>query len=56
MATILESIGDYLVTNSQGTLGTNIFWEPFLRLPMPVSQFMKIRVVPQPSLWVQVES
>lgn len=25
MATILESIGDYLVTNSQGTLGTNIF-------------------------------
>jgi len=25
MATILESIGDYLVTNSQGTLGTSIF-------------------------------
>ena len=25
MATILESIGDYLVTNSQGTLGTDIF-------------------------------
>jgi len=25
MATILESIGDYLVTNSQGTLGTNLF-------------------------------
>lgn len=25
MATILESVGDYLVTNSQGTLGTNIF-------------------------------
>lgn len=25
MATILESIGDYLVTNSHGTLGTNLF-------------------------------
>jgi hypothetical protein len=25
MATILESIGDYLVTNSLGTLGTNLF-------------------------------
>jgi hypothetical protein len=25
MATILESIGDYLVTNSHGTLGTDIF-------------------------------
>jgi len=25
MATILEAIGDYLVTNSQGTLGTDIF-------------------------------
>jgi hypothetical protein len=25
MATILESIGDYLVTNSHGTLGTSIF-------------------------------
>lgn len=25
MATILESVGDYLVTNSHGTLGTNIF-------------------------------
>ena len=25
MATILESVGDYLVTNSQGTLGTRIF-------------------------------
>ena len=25
MATILESVGDYLVTNSQGTLGTSIF-------------------------------
>lgn len=25
MATILESIGDYLVTNTQGTLGTNLF-------------------------------
>ena len=25
MATILESIGDYLVTNSRGTLGTNLF-------------------------------
>ena len=25
MATILESVGDYLVTNSIGTLGTNIF-------------------------------
>ena len=25
MATILEAIGDYLVTNSYGTLGTNIF-------------------------------
>ena len=25
MATILESVGDYLVTNSLGTLGTNIF-------------------------------
>lgn len=25
MATILESIGDYLVSNSQGTLGTDIF-------------------------------
>jgi hypothetical protein len=25
MATILESIGDYLVTNSQGALGTSIF-------------------------------
>jgi len=25
MATILESVGDYLVTNSLGTLGTNLF-------------------------------
>jgi len=25
MATILESIGDYLVTNSHGTLGTSLF-------------------------------
>jgi hypothetical protein len=25
MATILESIGDYLVTNSHGTLGVNLF-------------------------------
>lgn len=25
MATILEAIGDYLVTNNKGTLGTNIF-------------------------------
>ena len=25
MATILESIGDYLVTNNHGTLGTNLF-------------------------------
>lgn len=25
MATILESVGDYLVTNSQGTLGSTIF-------------------------------
>jgi hypothetical protein len=25
MATILESVGDYLVTNSQGTLGTDLF-------------------------------
>ena len=25
MATILESIGDYLVTNSQGALGTSLF-------------------------------
>lgn len=25
MATILESVGDYLVTNSLGTLGTDIF-------------------------------
>ena len=25
MATILESIGDYLVTNSHGTLGTTLF-------------------------------
>jgi hypothetical protein len=25
MATILESVGDYLVTNTQGTLGTDLF-------------------------------
>ena len=25
MATILESVGDYLVTNTLGTLGTNLF-------------------------------
>ena len=25
MATILESVGDYLVTNNLGTLGTNLF-------------------------------
>jgi hypothetical protein len=25
MATILESVGDYLVSNSQGTLGTDLF-------------------------------
>lgn len=25
MATILEAVGDYLVANGQGTLGTNIF-------------------------------
>jgi len=33
MATILESIGDYLVTNSYGTLGTNIFLQVMPETP-----------------------